>query len=42
MKQFLIKLPEGMLERWRQAATKRKVPLAQLIREAVNKDIEKE
>lgn len=40
MKPFLIKVPEGMLELWREAAKQRKVTLAQMIREAVNKDIE--
>ena len=42
MKGFLLKVPEGMLERWRQVATKRKISLSQMIREAVNKDIEKD
>lgn len=41
MKIFPVKVPEGMLALWKQAAEKRKVPLAQLIREAVNRDIEK-
>jgi predicted DNA-binding protein len=40
MGQFNLKLPEGMLERWREIASKRGMTLAQLIREAVNKDIE--
>lgn len=40
MDQFNLKLPEGMLERWREVAEKRGTTLAQLIREAVNRDIE--
>lgn len=40
MIQFSFKLPEGMLARWRETADKRGTPLAQLIREAVNKDID--
>lgn len=40
MVQFNLKLPEGMLARWREAAGKRGTPLAQMIREAVNKDID--
>lgn len=40
MKSFLIKLPEGMLERWRETAVARKTNLSQMIREAVNKDID--
>lgn len=39
MKGFLVKVPEGMLEHWKKAASDRKVTLAQLIREAVNKEI---
>jgi hypothetical protein len=42
VKGFLIKVPEGMLDLWRQAAKRRKVPFDQLIREAVNKDLESE
>lgn len=42
MKAFLIKVPEGMLELWREAAKRRKMTLAQMIREAVNKDISEE
>lgn len=42
MKGFLVKVPEGMLELWKQAAKRRKMTLAQLIREAVNRDIEKD
>jgi hypothetical protein len=42
MKGFLVKVPEGMLELWKKAAERRKVPLAQLIREAVNRDIQNE
>ena len=41
MKGFLVKVPEGMLELWRQAAQERGVHLSQLIREAVNQDIDK-
>jgi len=41
MKSFLVKVPEGMLELWRQAADERGSTLSQLIREAVNKDIER-
>ena len=41
MKGFLIKVPEGMLELWRQAAEERGSTLSQLIREAVNRDIER-
>lgn len=40
MKGFLVKVPEGMLERWRKSATARKMNLSQMIREAVNKDID--
>lgn len=36
MKAFLVKVHEGMLERWRAEAKKRKVTLSQMIREAVN------
>jgi len=42
VKAFLIKVPEGMLELWREAAKRRKVTLAQLIREAVNRDLRDE
>jgi len=41
VKPFLIKVPEGMLELWRAAAVERGITLSQLIREAVNKDIER-
>jgi predicted DNA-binding protein len=41
VKGFLIKVPEGMLERWKVIAKERGVSLAQMIREAVNKDIDK-
>jgi predicted DNA binding CopG/RHH family protein len=41
VKPFLIKVPEGMLELWKKEASKRGIPLAQLIREAVNRDIER-
>lgn len=41
MKSFLVKIPEGMLELWREAAGERKVTLSQMIREAVNRDIER-
>lgn len=40
MDQFNLKLPEGMLARWREIAKKRGTPLALMIREAVNKDID--
>lgn len=40
VKPFLIKVPEGMLARWREEATRRGVTLAQMIREAVNRDID--
>lgn len=40
MKGFLVKVPEGMLERWRNSAKARKMNLSQMIREAVNKDID--
>jgi hypothetical protein len=40
MKAVLVKLPEGMHELWKRAAKERKVTLSQLIREAVNRDIE--
>lgn len=41
MKSFLVKVPEGMLEIWREVAGERKVTMSQLIREAVNRDIER-
>lgn len=40
MKSFLVKVPEGMLERWRESAVARHMNLSQMIREAVNKDID--
>lgn len=40
MKIFPVKVPEGMLVRWKNAAETRGMPLARMIREAVNKDIE--
>jgi len=40
MKSFLVKVPEGMLERWRESAKKRGMTISQMIREAVNRDIE--
>lgn len=40
MKIFPVKVPEGMLVRWKDVADKRGMPLAQMIREAVNKDID--
>ncbi len=40
MKGYLIKAPEGMLERWKQAALMRKMTTSQMVREAVNKDID--
>jgi hypothetical protein len=42
VKGFLVKVPEGMLELWKQAAKRRKITLAQMIREAVNRDIQDE
>lgn len=42
MKIFPVKVPEGMLELWKKAAERRGVALAQLIREAVNREIEKD
>lgn len=42
MTPFSLKLPEGMLEKWREAAKRRKVSLSQLIRESVNREIEKD
>lgn len=42
MKAYLLKVPEGMLARWREVASGRGTTLAQLIREAVNKDIDDE
>lgn len=41
MKGFFLKIPEGMLELWRDAADERKITLSQLIREAVNRDLER-
>jgi hypothetical protein len=38
---YLIKAPHAMLARWHEEAEKRGVPLAQLIREAVNREIER-
>lgn len=40
MKIFPVKVDEGMLARWKEAAKKRGIPLALLIRQAVNKDID--
>lgn len=40
MKSYLLKAPEGMLERWREFARGRGTSLAQMIREAVNKYID--
>lgn len=40
MKGYLIKAPEAMLDRWREAAQRRKMPASQMIREAVNRDID--
>lgn len=40
MAQFQLKLPDGMLARWRETAEKRGTTLAQLIREAVNREID--
>lgn len=42
VKQFPIKLPEGMLARWKEAAARRKTTVAAMVRDAVNRDIEKE
>ena len=39
---FSFKIAPQMLERWRAAARRRRVPLAQMIRDAVNRDIEAE
>lgn len=41
MKPYSLKLPEGMLDRWREVAKKRGMTLSQMIREAVNRDIER-
>lgn len=40
MKGFLVKAPEGMLELWKRAAAERRVSVSQMIREAVNKELE--
>lgn len=40
MKGYLIKAPEAMLDRWREVASRRKMPASQMIREAVNRDID--
>jgi len=40
MKTFLIKIPEGMLERWHEVARTRGTSVAEMIRQAVNKDID--
>lgn len=40
MKGYLIKAPEGMLEKWKNTAFMRKMTTSQMVREAVNKDIE--
>lgn len=40
MKGYLIKAPEGMLERWKEFALIRKMTTSQMVREAVNKDID--
>lgn len=37
---YLIKAPHGMLALWRQEAQRRGITLAQLIRTAVNKEIQ--
>ncbi len=37
---FLVKLPAAMLERWRISAQKRGMTMSQMIREAVNRDID--
>lgn len=39
MKGFLVKVPEGMLELWKEEAAKRGISVSLMIREAVNKDI---
>lgn len=39
---YLLKLPQGMLARWREVANGRGTSLAQMIREAVNKSIDDE
>jgi hypothetical protein len=41
MKIFPVKVTDGMLALWKKAALERGVPLAQMIREAVNREIEK-
>ena len=40
MKMYSLKVPEGMLENWKTSAKRRKLTVAQMIREAVNRDIE--
>jgi hypothetical protein len=40
MKPYLLKVPEGMLERWKETAAERGTSCSQMIREAVNKDID--
>ena len=39
---YLVKAPPGMLALWHEEAAKRGISLAQLIREAVNKEIERD
>jgi hypothetical protein len=41
VKGYYLKIPEGMLELWKEAAEDRKITLSQLVREAVNRDIER-
>lgn len=38
---YLVKAPPAMLQRWHEEAERRGVTLASLIREAVNKEIER-
>lgn len=37
---YSLKIPEAMLERWREVAAERGVSVSDLIRNAVNRDIE--
>lgn len=41
-KPFLVKVPDQMLSLWRQAAEKRGVTVAHLIRDSVNRAIEED
>jgi predicted DNA-binding protein len=42
VKGFLVKVPEGMLERWKEVAAARGISVSLMIREAVNKSIDEE